>query len=132
MPRGSCARGLGGYEGELLFAEHHESHAASTFFSSPFEEAAILTIDGVGEWATAAIGVGHGSEIELLKELHWPDSLGHPLYYAFTYYTGFKESTSWRRHRFSGSLVRSSEPSSDLLNEGPKRQSSKLAWYNRM
>jgi len=93
MPRGSCARGLGGYEGLLLFAEHHKSHAASTFFSSPFEEAAILTIDGVGEWATAAIGVGHGSEIELLKELHWPDSLG-PLYYAFTYYTGFKVNSA--------------------------------------
>jgi carbamoyltransferase len=81
--------GLGGYEGELLFAEHHESHAASAFFPSPFESAAILTMDGVGEWATASIGVGHGSEIELLKELHWPDSLGL-LYSAFTYYTGFK------------------------------------------
>ena len=78
-----------GYEGEMLFAEHHESHAASAFFPSPFEEAAILTMDGVGEWATASFGVGKGNDIELLKELFWPDSLGL-LYSAFTYYTGFK------------------------------------------
>ncbi len=77
------------YKGEILYAEHHESHAASAFFPSPFEEAAILTMDGVGEWATASIGRGTGSEIEILKELHWPDSLGL-LYSAFTYYTGFK------------------------------------------
>ncbi|HEX4469140.1 MAG TPA: carbamoyltransferase [Gemmatimonadaceae bacterium] len=80
---------LGGYEGELLYAEHHESHAASAFFPSPFEEAAILTIDGVGEWATASIGIGRGSDISLVRELRWPDSLGL-LYSAFTYYTGFK------------------------------------------
>ncbi|HKW47277.1 MAG TPA: carbamoyltransferase [Gemmatimonadaceae bacterium] len=80
---------LGGYEGELLYAEHHESHAASAFFPSPFEEAAILTIDGVGEWATASIGMGRGSDISLVRELRWPDSLGL-LYSAFTYYTGFK------------------------------------------
>src|SRR2546429_2516002 len=80
---------LGGYEGDLLYCEHHESHAASAFFPSPFEEAAILTVDGVGEWATAACGVGRGADIELLSELHWPDSLGL-LYSAFTYYTGFK------------------------------------------
>jgi len=78
-----------GYEGEILYAEHHESHAASAFFPSPFEEAAILTMDGVGEWATASFGVGRGNEIELMRELHWPDSLGL-LYSAFTYYTGFK------------------------------------------
>ncbi|HXY18617.1 MAG TPA: carbamoyltransferase [Gemmatimonadales bacterium] len=77
------------YEGEMLFAEHHESHAASAFFPSPFEEAALLTMDGVGEWATASFGVGKGDDIELLKELFWPDSLGL-LYSAFTYYTGFK------------------------------------------
>ena len=82
-------RNLAGYDGDILFAEHHESHAASAFFPSPFEEAAILTVDGVGEWATASFGVGHGHDIELLKELHWPDSLGL-LYSAFTYYTGFK------------------------------------------
>ncbi|HEX7336968.1 MAG TPA: carbamoyltransferase [Gemmatimonadales bacterium] len=81
--------GLGNYEGPLLFAEHHESHAASAFYPSPFESAAILTMDGVGEWATAAIGLGRGRELELLKELRWPDSLGL-LYSAFTYYTGFK------------------------------------------
>lgn len=80
---------LGDYAGPLLYAEHHESHAASAFFPSPFEEAAILTIDGVGEWATASIGVGSGRDIKLLRELHWPDSLGL-LYSAFTYYTGFK------------------------------------------
>ena len=80
---------LGGYEGTLLFAEHHEAHAASAFFPSPFDEAAILTMDGVGEWATASIGVGRGSDIELIKELQWPDSLGL-LYSAFTYYAGFK------------------------------------------
>jgi carbamoyltransferase len=78
-----------GYDGEILYAEHHESHAASAFFASPFEEAAILTMDGVGEWATASIGVGRGNDVELLEELHWPDSLGL-LYSAFTYYTGFK------------------------------------------
>ena len=77
------------YDGEILYAEHHESHAASAFFPSPFEEAAILTMDGVGEWATASFGVGRGSDIVLLKELHWPNSLGL-LYSAFTYFTGFK------------------------------------------
>jgi carbamoyltransferase len=80
---------LGGFEGEVLYAEHHESHAASAFFPSPFEEAAILTLDGVGEWATSTIGYGEGNELEILKELRWPDSLGL-LYSAFTYYTGFK------------------------------------------
>jgi carbamoyltransferase len=78
-----------GFDGEILYAEHHESHAASAFFPSPFEEAAVLTMDGVGEWATASIGRGSGSELEIIKELHWPDSLGL-LYSAFTYYTGFR------------------------------------------
>src|SRR5213592_1811406 len=77
------------YEGEVLYAEHHESHAASAFFPSPFEEAAILTVDGVGEWATASFGTGRGNDLELLKDLQWPDSRGL-LYSAFTYYTGFK------------------------------------------
>lgn len=80
---------LGGYAGDLFYAEHHESHAASAFFPSPFQEAAILTMDGVGEWATASYGVGKGADIQLLKEMRWPDSLGL-LYSAFTYYTGFK------------------------------------------
>ncbi|MCX5656088.1 MAG: carbamoyltransferase [Planctomycetota bacterium] len=72
-----------------VFPEHHESHAASAFFPSPFEEAAILTMDGVGEWATAAWGVGRGNRIELRQELRFPHSLGL-LYSAFTYFTGFK------------------------------------------
>ncbi len=80
---------LGGWDGPLLYAEHHESHAASAFFASPFEEAAILTIDGVGEWATATIGAGQGNDFRLLRDIRWPDSLGL-LYSAVTYYTGFK------------------------------------------
>jgi len=80
---------LGSYEGKVLYAEHHESHAASAFFPSPFQEAAVLTMDGVGEWATTTIGAGRGNELEILRELHWPDSPGL-LYSAFTYYTGFK------------------------------------------
>jgi carbamoyltransferase len=80
---------LDGFEGEVLFAEHHESHAASAFYPSPFAEAAVLTMDGVGEWATSSWGVGRGNELELLAELHYPHSLGM-LYSAFTYYTGFK------------------------------------------
>jgi len=82
-------RELGDYAGPLLYAEHHESHAASAFFPSPFENAAILTIDGVGEWATAAIGVGRGADLSLIRELHYPDSLGL-LYSAFTYHAGFR------------------------------------------
>ena len=78
-----------GDEGEILYAEHHESHAASACCPSPFEEAAILTMDGVGEWATSSMGVGRGNEMELTRELRWPDSLGL-LYSAFTYFTGFK------------------------------------------
>jgi carbamoyltransferase len=73
----------------ILFPEHHLSHAASAFFPSPFEEAAILTIDGVGEWATTTIGHGKGNKIEILRELHFPHSIGL-LYSAFTYYTGFR------------------------------------------
>ena len=73
----------------VLFPEHHLSHAASAFYPSPFEEAAILTIDGVGEWATTTIGYGKGNSIEIIKELHFPHSVGL-LYSAFTYYTGFK------------------------------------------
>jgi carbamoyltransferase len=77
------------YEGPVLFTEHHESHAASAYFPSPFKEAAILTADGVGEWATTTIGVGEGSSIQLLHEIRFPHSLGM-LYSAFTYYTGFR------------------------------------------
>ena len=78
-----------GYKGEILFMEHHESHAASTFFPSPFERAAFLTMDGVGEWATASFGVGENNRITIDSELHFPHSLGL-LYSAFTYYTGFR------------------------------------------
>ena len=78
-----------GFGGKVLFTEHHEAHAASAFFPSPFERAAVLTMDGVGEWATSSYGYGRGNELHLLKELHFPHSLGM-LYSAFTYYTGFK------------------------------------------
>lgn len=78
-----------GFSGQLLFPEHHQSHAASAFFPSPFRRAAILTIDGVGEWATTSWGVGNENLIDLKYELHFPHSLGL-LYSAFTYYTGFK------------------------------------------
>jgi carbamoyltransferase len=77
------------HNGKVLFSEHHESHAASAFFPSPYDSAAILTIDGVGEWATSSYGYGKGNEIHLLSELHFPHSLGL-LYSAFTYFTGFK------------------------------------------
>jgi carbamoyltransferase len=77
------------FEWKLLFGDHHESHAASAFYPSPFEEAAILTIDGVGEWATSSIGAGKGNELTLLQELRYPNSVGL-LYSAFTYYTGFR------------------------------------------
>jgi carbamoyltransferase len=77
------------WKSKLLFTEHHQSHAASAFFPSPFEEAAVLTMDGVGEWATTSVAHGRGNELTTLKELHFPHSLGL-LYSAFTYYTGFK------------------------------------------
>jgi carbamoyltransferase len=77
------------WEEKLKFSEHHLSHAASAFFPSPFEEAAVLTMDGVGEWATTSLAIGRGSSLEVIKEIHFPHSLGL-LYSAFTYYTGFK------------------------------------------
>lgn len=77
------------FRGKLLFTSHHESHAASAFFPSPFDEAAILTVDGAGEWSTATLGHGRGNRIELTHELRFPHSLGL-LYSAFTYYCGFK------------------------------------------
>jgi carbamoyltransferase len=80
---------LGSKKVPILFPEHHLSHAASAFYPSPYEEAAILTIDGVGEWATTTIGYGSGNNIKIIKELHFPHSVGL-LYSAFTYYTGFK------------------------------------------
>jgi carbamoyltransferase len=77
------------WQNRLLFAEHHMSHAASAFYASPFQDAAVLTMDGVGEWCTASSAVGRGKELSIVKELHFPHSLGL-LYSAFTYYTGFK------------------------------------------
>ncbi len=82
-------KALDGYDGPVLFPEHHQSHAASAFFPSPFNESAIITMDGVGEWATSTWGVGNNNKIDLKKEIHFPHSLGL-LYTAFTYYTGFK------------------------------------------
>jgi carbamoyltransferase len=78
-----------GYEGKVIFPEHHESHAASAFYPSPFQKAAIITMDGVGEWTTTSFGVGDGNDIQLLADIKFPHSLGL-LYSAFTYYTGFK------------------------------------------
>ncbi len=82
--------GLAGrYRGRFVFMDHHESHAASAFFPSPFDEAAIVTFDGVGEWSTTCLGVGRGNKLTLTDELRFPHSLGL-LYSAFTYYTGFR------------------------------------------
>jgi carbamoyltransferase len=81
------------YSGEILFAEHHQSHAASAFLPSPFEEAAVLTLDGVGEWATATQGIGRGNSLKLIREIRFPHSLGL-LYSAFTYYLGFKVNSA--------------------------------------
>jgi carbamoyltransferase len=91
MLRRTLAELNGGLElgDRLLFAEHHQSHAASAFFASPFTQAAILTLDGVGEWATTSAGIGNGNRLEITKELHFPHSLGL-LYSAFTHYAGFK------------------------------------------
>ncbi len=89
IPR-EIRKGLGGqYKGRCIFTEHHESHAASAFFPSPFEEAAVMTLDGVGEWATSSWGFGRGNKMQLSAELRFPHSLGL-LYSAFTYYCGFK------------------------------------------
>jgi carbamoyltransferase len=74
---------------KLMFGEHHFSHAASAFYASPFEEAVVLTLDGVGEWATTTVAIGRGNELDIVKEIHFPHSLGL-LYSAFTYYTGFR------------------------------------------
>ncbi len=89
LPREMAAGLRGKYKGRFVFTDHHESHAASAFFPSPFEEAAILTLDGVGEWSTTCYGTGRGNQIELSREIRFPHSLGL-LYSAFTYYTGFR------------------------------------------
>ena len=77
------------WQNKLLFSEHHMSHAASAFFPSPFEEAVVLTMDGVGEWATTSVAIGKSNTLEMTKEIHFPHSLGL-LYSALTYYTGFR------------------------------------------
>ena len=88
--RRTLRQGLGGpTRARLVFTDHHESHAASAFFPSPFDEAAILTLDGVGEWTTTTIGIGQGNRIRLIDHIQFPHSLGL-LYSAFTYYCGFK------------------------------------------
>jgi carbamoyltransferase len=81
------------YEGKILFTEHHESHAASAFYPSPYQKAAFLTMDGVGEWATTSYGIGDGNRLEILAEMNFPHSLGL-LYSAFTYFTGFKVNSA--------------------------------------
>src|SRR5690606_16202530 len=86
-------RALEGYTGPIYFNDHHLSHAASAFLVSPFDEAAILTVDGVGEWSTSTLGVGRGNRIELTRETRFPHSLGL-LYSAFTYYLGFKVNSA--------------------------------------
>jgi carbamoyltransferase len=89
LPREITKQLGAGFKGKLLFTGHHESHAASAFFPSPFDEAAVLTMDGVGEWDTASIGTGRANKLEILKTLRFPHSIGL-LYSAFTYFTGFK------------------------------------------
>ncbi len=90
---GSLIRDELKYDGQILYPEHHQSHAASAFYPSPFQEAAFLTLDGVGEWATTSFGVGRGNTVEILAEQNFPHSLGL-LYSAFTYFTGFKVNSA--------------------------------------
>ena len=93
------------YDGQVLFCTHHQSHAASAFFPSPYEKAAFITIDGVGEWATTAFGVGEGNMVNILKEINFPHSLGL-LYSAFTYFTGFKVNSG--EYKLMGQIGRAS------------------------
>ena len=102
------------YENKLFFSEHHLSHAASAFYPSPFDEAIILTADGVGEWATTTVSIGKGATLEIKKEIHFPHSLGL-LYSAFTYYTGFKVNSG--EYKLMG-LAPYGEPKySDLIKD---------------
>ncbi|MFH0996757.1 MAG: carbamoyltransferase [Pseudomonadota bacterium] len=103
-----------GWDSEIIFTEHHESHAASAFFPSPFSDAAFLTMDGVGEWATTSFGVGEGNRIRLQSEIHFPHSLGL-LYSAFTYYCGFRVNSG--EYKLMG-LAPYGEPKyADLIRE---------------
>lgn len=104
---------LGSGKVPVYFPEHHLSHAASAFYPSPFEEAAIVTIDGVGEWATTTIGHGKGKDITILQELRFPHSIGL-LYSAFTYYTGFKVNSG--EYKLMG-LAPYGDPSSAQTND---------------
>ncbi len=125
------------WPGRLLFAEHHQSHAASAFFASPFEEAIVLTMDGVGEWATTSVSVGRGHHLEMRKEIHFPHSLGL-LYSAFTYYTGFKVNSELIDLKPDGSFrlnlsyfdyctgLRMTNRKFEQLFEGPPRQADEL------
>jgi carbamoyltransferase len=133
LPR-ELNRGLGGaYKKRYVFTEHHESHAASAFFPSPFDEAAILTLDGVGEWATASAGYGRGNQITLTHELRFPHSLGL-LYSAFTYFCGFKVNSGeyklmglapYGEPRFTGEIL---EHLIDLKPDGSFRMD--LSYFN--
>jgi len=133
LPR-EMDRGLKGrYKGRYVFPEHHESHAASAFFPSPFDQAAILTADGVGEWTTASFGVGRGNKIELSHELQFPHSLGL-LYSAFTYFTGFKVNSGeyklmglapYGRPRFRDAIL---EKLIDLKEDGSFRMD--MSYFN--
>ena len=98
----------------LLFSEHHLSHAASAFYPSPFDRAAVLTIDGVGEWTTTSIAIGRGSKLNVLKEIHFPHSIGL-LYSAFTYYTGFKVNSG--EYKVMGLAPYGEARYSDLIKE---------------
>ncbi len=120
---------IDGYEKgkvKFLFPEHHLSHAASAFYSSPYQQAAILTIDGVGEWATASIGVGRGNSIEILKELRFPHSVGL-LYSAFTYFLGFKVNSG--EYKLMG-LAPYGNPDSPKVTEYIKTIKEKLVDIN--
>jgi len=108
-------RGLGGrYRRPYIFTEHHEAHAASAFFPSPFDEAAIMTIDGVGEWATSTLGIGTGNRIELAHEMRFPHSLGL-LYSAFTYFCGFKVNSG--EYKLMGLAPYGEPTSADVILE---------------
>src|ERR687892_832773 len=111
---------------KLLFSEHHLSHAASAFYPSPFERAAVFTMDGVGEWTTTSLALGNGRELKVLREIHFPHSLGL-LYSAFTYYTGFRVNSGeykvmglapYGEPRFAGAIL---ENLMDLKEDGTFR-----------